>query len=314
MDATVFADDSKFEAVDLAEDELIDAYVRNELSPEEQRQFKAMLLSSPRIRDRVNFAQALAERADSFLSPEAAGSIEPDLSSSSAAAKPKAPWWKGLFAQQPALGMATGACALLILVAGFVLVSSWSNRRSESARLAAEMAESQHQKEESDKRSAEQRTRIEQLNAEAQRERDRLAQEQKRIEDQKRAQNHKEPDQRSTLGSVAYLFLTPGGSRSSGEGHDLPIGPEASTVQLELALERNDYRSYNVTIENADGKVVVPRNGLKAHNRGSAKVLTITVPVRLLPPDNYIITVKGVTKAGTSEDAAYYSFRVLKPK
>jgi len=120
MEEAFFADDSKFEAVELAEDELIDAYVRNALSPEEQRQFKTKLLTSPRLVERVNFARTLVAKADSLLSAEAEGSIEPAPPVSSPTAKPKTRWWAGVFAPQPAWRMAIAACAVLIFVAGIV--------------------------------------------------------------------------------------------------------------------------------------------------------------------------------------------------
>lgn len=314
MEDAFFADDSKFEAVELAEDDLIDAYVRNELSPEEQRQFKAKLLSSPRILERVNFAKALAEKADSFLSSEAQRSIELAPSFTPPADKPQTRWWGGFLAQRPAWGLAMAACALLILVAGFVLLFGWLRLRNESERLASERAALERRKEELDKLSGEQRSTSDQQTAELQRERDQLAQDRKRIEDLKRGQNREEPGKGSTLGSVVHLLLTPGGSRSSGAGHDFPIGPEASTVKLDLALERNDYRSYIATIETPDGKVFVSRKWLKAHNDGSGQVVTVQIPVRLLPPNNYNVTLKGVASSGTPEDVGIYSFRVLKRK
>ena len=64
MEEAFLADDSKFEAVELAEDELIDAYVRAELSAEQLQQFHKKLLTSPRLVERVHFARALAERTD----------------------------------------------------------------------------------------------------------------------------------------------------------------------------------------------------------------------------------------------------------
>jgi hypothetical protein len=36
------------------------------------------------------------------------------------------------------------------------------------------------------------------------------------------------------------------------------------------------------------------------------------VPTRLLPQDDYIVTVKGINASGTSEIVGYYQFRVLK--
>lgn len=303
MEGAFFTDDSKFEAMRIAEDELVDAYVRNELSSAEQLQFEKNLLSSPRISERVNFARTLAEKINSAQSPDAEVSIEPVPSITSPRTESKTPWWKRTLFTQPAFSMAMAV--ILVLVAGFVLISGW-RLKNESNRIANEQAALQRRQEELDRQSREQRSQSDQRAAELQRARDQLAQDQKRFEDFKRTS---ETGQRSTLGSIVPFLLTPGGSRGSGEGHDFVIGPEASTAKLELALERNDYARYSVTIENAEEKPVISKSGLKTRNGTS---LTLMVPTKMLRPDNYIVTVKGINASGTSEPVANYQFRVLK--
>ena len=313
MEEAFFADDSKFEAVELAEDELIDAYVRNELSPEEQRQFKAKLLTSPRLMERADFARALVEKADSLLSAEAEGSIEPALPVSSPTAKPKTRWWAGVFAPQLAWRMAIAACAVVILVAGIVLVSGWLRLRSESGRLASEQTALQRQKEELDKLSAEQRTRTEQLTAELQRERVQRADDLKFIEDLEEANKLKETQTRQPLLSTfATVFLTPGLSRSGGGQSKLSIGPGTTTARVQVALEKNDYPTYNAEIKTADGSVVFRKNGLKPHNTRSGAHLLLSLPSQRLTPGDYIVHVDGVTASGQVESVSDYALRVVK--
>ena len=302
MEGAFFVDDSKFEALAIAEDELIDAYIRNELSPEEQQQFKSNLLNSPRIRERVNFARALAKKANSLLPPQADASNEPATAIISPSTKPKGRGWRSLFTQQPAWGMAMAACVLLITVASFLLVSGWLHGRNESRRLAIEREE-QRQKEQLDKQSREQQSKREQEAAERQREQ--LAIEKKRLEDLQPVKNN-ETRPPSALGAVVPFLLTTGTSRGSGR-KDLVIGPKASTVQLTLGLERDDYRSYTATIETAEGKQVISKSGLKA----KASSLTLMVPAKLLRPNDYIVTVNGVNASGTGGPAGNFQFRVL---
>lgn len=57
-----FADDAEFEDLEIAEGELIDRYVRRELSVTDQRQFEKMLRTSPRLLKRVEFARIMARR------------------------------------------------------------------------------------------------------------------------------------------------------------------------------------------------------------------------------------------------------------
>jgi hypothetical protein len=55
-------DQRTFEGLEEAEDDLIGAYVRDELSPEDRRSFESHFLATPEHRLRVRFARALAER------------------------------------------------------------------------------------------------------------------------------------------------------------------------------------------------------------------------------------------------------------
>jgi len=58
-----FADEGGFEELGMAENELVDSYVRGELSEEEQRHFRLQYLSSPDRRAKVDFARSLSEAA-----------------------------------------------------------------------------------------------------------------------------------------------------------------------------------------------------------------------------------------------------------
>ncbi|MEP6912899.1 MAG: hypothetical protein ABI923_09105 [bacterium] len=303
MEEAFFADDAKFDELELAEDELIDAYVRNELSPEQQRQFEAKSAKSPRLLERVNFARALAEKADSLSSPESEPSIEPARSFSSRAA-PKTRWWGGFFAQQPAFRTAMAACCVLILVVGIVLVSGWWRRRSEP--LASEEAASQRQKEELQRSTNLRESPTPELQQSTNL-REPPSQE------LQRSTNLKEPTNRQPVRSTfATVFLTPGSLRSGDSGQSkLTIGSGTTTARVHLALEKNDYRTYSAQVKTADGKVVFRKSGLRPHNTGSDPRLLLSVPARSLTPGDYIVHVDGVTTSGQVEGVNDYPFRVV---
>jgi len=315
LEEAFFADDSKFESLELAEEELIDAYVHHELSPEEQRQLKAKIQASKRLVARVNFARILTEKANSFVSKKTEDSIQAATLAGSPAAKQKDRWWTEFFARQPSWGMAMAACGLFILVAGIVLVSGWLRLRNESERLAAERTAVQRQKEELEKLSSEQRSEAEQLNAQLQRAQDQRTEDLKLIEELQQANKFQgKQTKESFLSSFATVFLTPGSLRSSGEQPKLTIGPGAQTARLQLALEKNDYPAYNATIKNANGTVVFHKNGLKPHHGGSRLQLLLSLPAKTLPPDDYIVHVDGVTASGQVETVNDYAFRVTTQK
>jgi hypothetical protein len=306
-----FADDARFEAVELAEDELLDAYVRNELSPEERRQFKAKLFYSPRLVERLNFAMALAERANSYLSSEPGSSSEGSTSFTSAPAKPTIRWWRGFFPQPPSWRMALSACTAIILVAGVAFVSGWLRLRSESERLAAAQAAVQRQKEELDGMAAQQGTRTAQLNTDLQREKDQRAEDLKLIEELQLANERKERQNQPLLSTFATVFLTPGSSRSGGQRQsELTMGSKTTIAWIQLALEKIEYSAYNAAIT-ADGAEVFRRNGLKAHNTRSGAQLLLSLPSQRLLPGDYLVHVEGVTGSGQIESVNDYVFRVI---
>lgn len=58
----LLTDDEFFEELEIAEDELIDEYLSNELSSEQRQRFEQFFLISPERQDQLKFARALAQR------------------------------------------------------------------------------------------------------------------------------------------------------------------------------------------------------------------------------------------------------------
>lgn len=308
MEGAFFADESKFEALELAEDELIDAFVRNDLSAEDERLFRAQLIKSSRLVERVNFASALAERADSLNVAEQEPLIVPQGSFASASSKRRTRWWEGLFAQ-PAWQTALTACVVLIILASGILVSRWWQVSRESERLAAERVLLQRQKDELDKQALEQQTRNEQVTAEMKREQERLAEKLSALEE---ADNLRTPTTQATAG-FASVFLSPGSLRSGGDRPELNLSPGTTTAKLFAELERNDYPSYSVTIKAVDNdQVVFSKKGLKPRKTGAGQVLVVLVPANRLPPADYNVSVHGLTASGAVESVYDYALRVTR--
>jgi hypothetical protein len=314
MEEAFFADDSKFAELEVAEDELIDAYVREDLSSEEQRQFVSKLRNSRRLIERVHFARALAERAPHSVAPQHEGSIQTDSSIRQHAPKTEVRWWEGVFGQQPALRVAFAACVVVILVGGLILVTGWLRLRSESERINSERAALRQQVEALDQQLSDQQARTDQLTANLQRERDQRAEDKKLIEKLLRGLG-RETRVQSILAAAASILLRPGSLRSAGDRPELALGPNTSTAQLKLALENNNYRRYSVTIRTADGDVVYRQKRLRTHKSGSGELLIFSMPARLLSPgDDYGVSANGVTSSGTVEPVSDYAFRVTAKK
>ncbi len=61
-----FGENKHFEDILIAENDLIDAYVKGELSPEDKKRFESRLLLNPKQHQRVDFAQTLIKHASSL--------------------------------------------------------------------------------------------------------------------------------------------------------------------------------------------------------------------------------------------------------
>ena len=62
LEEKYFSDDAMFEEIEIAEDELIDRYVRGELSKEDSERFTAVVAQSPRLAERVEFARVWKDK------------------------------------------------------------------------------------------------------------------------------------------------------------------------------------------------------------------------------------------------------------
>ena len=307
MEEAFLTDDSQFDSLELAEEELVDAYMRDELSAHEQQQFRRKLLTSPRLAERVHFARALREKIDASFSLADKNSIAP-VPSSVSVSKPTPGWWGNIFPQQPAWRTAMIASVGFFLVAGLVLVFAWSRVRNESERLASEREALAQKKAEFDKRREEQ-SRAEQTNANLQQDKDSRAEDLRSIE---KPEEPKKVGTRRDGSSALALTLSPGSFRSNdGSRPQLTARNDSLSAELRLVLQRNDYGSYKIAIKGVNReKVVFSRSRLRPHLIGSDQTIILSVPMKVLPSDDYTLNLYGITASGTAESVDDYYFRV----
>jgi hypothetical protein len=106
---------SEFDDIDIAEEELIDAYVRNQLSVEERKLLEKGLRSSPDLVNRLHFARLLTGAADRAAEDEVFSYQEPEELLPS-----RKKWWQfGLtWEQRPTVNLAFAACSLIFVIGG----------------------------------------------------------------------------------------------------------------------------------------------------------------------------------------------------
>jgi len=113
--------------------------------------------------------------------------------------------------------------------------------------------------------------------------------------------------------AAAYAVLMPLAAPRGEGMQQLKLAPEASSMAIELALiTQRNFRTYEATLENEAGKELQDWPNLKAAKLTSGKALQIDVPESLLTAGKvYRFVVSGVSSKGKSEVIARYPFEVV---
>jgi uncharacterized coiled-coil protein SlyX len=302
-----FSEDAFFDEMLAIEDELIDAYVRGELSAREREQFERRFLVSERQRERIEFARRLQTSA-----PLAAASA-------ARAGQDARPLRRSILALVEALGpaarFALAAVALVIALGGVWLAREALRVRERLAQAERERVALGERIAELERQIAEQRAAGDQARHQLQREQDERTRLERELAALKTAPEHARPaaaQPRLPLPAIVSFVLSPGLVRSGGPSNRLVIPAGARRVRLRLELESADYRSYRATLQTAEGDQVWSRGGLKAQETAAGQTISVNIPAHILAARDYILSLTGTTSQGTTERAGDYAFRVVK--
>ncbi len=90
----------------------------------------------------------------------------------------------------------------------------------------------------------------------------------------------------------------------------LRLAPEVDYARLQVKIRRQGYPSYRASLSFGAGAEVWQKQGLKSNVRDAEEVITLTIPASQLAAGDYILTLRGVTKAGEVEDVSKSSFQI----
>ena len=285
-----FSDDQEFEQLLIAETELIDKYIRNELSVADRKNFEKTLTTSPRLAERVELGTLLMSRLSGLSAPEKSLPESPSIKP-----KPAVQWWRNFLPsfRQPAFAFSV----LLLLLTGSLLAFVWTRYRTQSQLLSKEAE--QRQKLEND--IAQLKSRGDQLDQNLQqaiREREELL---------TKLQSQQSGEKPATAPSM-LLSLLPGSVRG-GSGKVFHVPANTSSVTLDFDVSDGDYSRYSATLKTIDGRVVMRSSALKVSQIHEKKSVRVKLDAASLPPGDYIGQLEGVTKNG-KETFNYYPFRI----
>ena len=298
-----FQDKDYLASITAVENDLIDEYVRNELSETDRRKFEDRFLASTGRRKRVEFAKALTR-----VAPEYA------LIKKTALAPQAVSWRESLEAffrsLNPVAKFAMVALILLVLVGGAWLVTETLRLRSQFTRLQAEDQSRQNERQALEQQVEVQRRRNEELTARLNEEKQQREQSDESLRQLSETRDATNPPSRPVVASLTFL---PGISRGASDKPTLALTGDARLVRLQIGVEPEDqYKSFAADLRTAAGRRIWNRENLTARNRGGARAIGLTIPATVLKPGDYELSLRGVTEGGGSEDVGFYYFNVKK--
>lgn len=287
LEERAFSDKDYLQSVLAVERDLIDEYVRGDLSSSTLKNFKKRFLISDQRRRKIEFARALAQ---------VAAETQESMPSHQAREKTSSSWksllvfWRG---PKLAYGLSLAVVALIAIILGFWFLRHFRNQEPERAKTEVPAATSPAPQTPTPAKQPEQH-----------------------------AQNAASPtpvhspavvEHPAAQPVIASILLLPGTARSADTAENLVIAPATSTAQLRVVVAKGDeYQSYALELRTANGKLVRSQSGLSAHAGRSGRIVALTLPATLLARGNYELTLNGINDPKRPEPLGYYYFRVQK--
>jgi hypothetical protein len=279
----------------VVEDDLVDAYVRGELSGEVLGRFTSHYLVSPRRQEKVKVAQTFITFAD-----QAAASPAPKQVADAASRPGTEIVSRRRFFVMPRFALQWGFAALVLVFlvgAGYLVF--------ENFRLRGEMAKAQSERTTLEKREQELKRELESQRTSDATTQQELAQVRERLT--QLAQQESSGGQPRAPVVVAFN-LSPQ-TRGAGQIPTIVVPLEAGSLSLTLDLEAIGFPTYEAMLKNPGSGQALWRSGrLRAIKNGTA--LRFSVPANVLKSQNYVIELVSFPPTGKTEHAGSYSFRI----
>jgi hypothetical protein len=301
LEERYFQDAELSELLSEIEDDLIDQYVREELSPRERERFEHHFLISERRREKVAFAKSWLEAEKQSTTSKVAQTGKP------------VPWWKSMLASlsapRPALAYSLGAFALLFLLFGLWQWSEMGHLRKQIAAIEAERDLRAGQEDQLRQQAEDERKRSDDLAAEN----EKLAQELAELKSKADDSTTDTPNTEQPPAPALLSFILSPGARGSEAPRDVVVPRSTQSVRLQLNIDPADrYSAYQARLQTASGTAVRSWNSLSAVSTAGRLAVFITVPAKSLSDGQYELTLSGVAAPDRKEDLGYYYFNLRK--
>jgi hypothetical protein len=270
-----FADADYLSDLEATEADLIDAYVRGELSQSDRRRFEFRFLTSPERRRKVEFARALATMTSESKTQEPGAAGRPFF-------------MRAFRGWNPVAQFAAAMAALMCIAGGAWLVSENAAIRSRVTALEAERRDFELREQSLRQRLSEEQSRAAAL-----------------------AAQNRPPSEAARAPLVASLVLVPGLSRAQTRVEQLVLSPSVQIARIEIELDsRDDYPRFRAELRTRRGEEVLSRGNLVRRKSGPGFAVSVDVPASALAVGDYELALNGITADDTSQDVGYYYFGV----
>jgi len=275
LEESYFSDVEGFEELVAAENDRVDAYVRDELPESERELFEKAYSNSPERRAKIAFARAL--NRISFEDTKTARVPE------------KQPLWQsvGRLFSSPRTSLQWGF--VLTAAAAIIFGSLWLI--IQNGRLRSELNQAHAAEDEFRKNDESVRQQIATIHPQQTRE----TPEKEQTVEVAQLDTQEFPE--------LVLRLVPGTVRGVGSGNVLRLPLVKSRIRLEME-PAEQYSSYQVVLQTAEGQNVyrssTPRGSL------SNKLIVLTFPSNMLHQGDYILRLNGRSADATEEVEAYF--------
>jgi hypothetical protein len=279
-----------FERLLVVEDELIDRYVRHQLSNHERERFEMYFLRTPARRKRLEFAETWNYYTSVLEKPvRTLSSIKPIGSPAAFPLPSRRAFW-----------VVAAAALALVLGCSWLLI--------DRTRLKREIEASNAQQSELERERQQLRQQIDEQNA-------RSLPPAYPPDDRPNSDKQIEPDPASNRRpsiSIVSLILAPGSVRGRSEANKLQISPGIRKVRLKVRFAGEEYESYRVVISTVEGRKVYDKPARKDKADPSGKVISVVMPASVFTVQDYTLRLSGVTATGDPEYIGEYFFRVIR--
>jgi len=275
IQALAFEDPDTFVFLESIEDDLIDEFLHDELSEDEQRSFESHFMSQPGRGNDLKINRVLQQHFDR---------IPPDTLPTNGS--PIRGWFRSLSIWVQ-ISISVGAAVLLVAF----LVWLFYFRKAASQSSPVQAGSGSPVAVPSPQFNVSPSTQPTDSPTRAQNKPKNLAPEEKK-------------------GFSPYALLSPS-ALPRGEGiRELPLAHDIPSMTIELALiTPTNFNSYEVVLQNEAGKVLQTWANLKAEHLRSGKALQIDLPTALLKPNEfYVIVVSGINSAEKKDVIGRYPF------